>query len=125
MTAPAVSAYPLTSRGPDETMFRLPSGPVDGAAFLSAVRAVAAALPDQGHCINLCQDRYHFAVTLAAAVLRGQVSLLTADRSEDRLLTLARRYPGAVSVSEDPRVDSPLPHHAIVLPAARPSREPA
>ncbi len=117
MTAP-VAAYPLTSRGSDEVLFRLPSGPVRGTDFLAAAQAIAAALPEVGYCINLCQDRYHFAVTLAAAVLRGQVSLLTADRSEDRLLTLARRYPGAVSVSEDPRVESPLPHHAITLPAA-------
>jgi acyl-coenzyme A synthetase/AMP-(fatty) acid ligase len=117
MTAP-VAEFLLISRAPDEVMFRRPSGPVDGATFLAAAQAVAAALPDARYCVNLCQDRYHFAVTLAAAVLRRQVSLLTSDRSEDRLLALAGRFRGAVSVSEDSRVASPLPHHAIVLPAA-------
>ena len=116
MTAPGT--YPLTSRAPDEMLFRLPSGPVNGATFLAAAQAVAASLPDASHCINLCQDRYHFAVTLAAAVLRRQVSLLTSDRSEDRLLALARGFPGAVSLSEDARVESPLPHYPIVLPAS-------
>jgi acyl-CoA synthetase (AMP-forming)/AMP-acid ligase II len=46
------------------------------AAFLADAQALAADLPQAASLVNLCQDRYHFAVGLAAAMLRGQSSLL-------------------------------------------------
>ncbi len=44
--------------------------------FIAEAQALAAQLPDAGPAINLCQDRYLFALGLAAALLRGQTSLL-------------------------------------------------
>jgi acyl-CoA synthetase (AMP-forming)/AMP-acid ligase II len=48
---------------------------VTGAQFLAMAQQLAQRLP-AGRPINLCQDRLHFALGLAAALLRGQLSLL-------------------------------------------------
>ncbi len=50
--------------------------PISGAQFLAEAAALAEQLPARGQAVNLCQDRYHFALALAAAALRGHVSLL-------------------------------------------------
>jgi acyl-coenzyme A synthetase/AMP-(fatty) acid ligase len=49
---------------------------VSVAQFLADVRQLAAALPAGGHVLNVCADRYRFAVGMAAALLSGKVSLL-------------------------------------------------
>lgn len=49
---------------------------ISAAQFLGHAQALALQLPAQGLPINLCQDRYHFALGLAAALLRGQTSLM-------------------------------------------------
>ncbi len=49
---------------------------VSAAQFLAEAAALAEQLPAQGQAVNLCQDRYHFALGLVAAALRGHVSLL-------------------------------------------------
>lgn len=50
--------------------------PVSGAQFVALATRLAEQLPATGRPINLCQDRLHFALGLAAALLRGQTSLL-------------------------------------------------
>ena len=44
--------------------------------FLREVRSLAARLPPRANALNLCHDRYHFAVAFAASTLRGQCTLL-------------------------------------------------
>ncbi len=51
-------------------------GPVTRQAFLRDVLTLAARLPPTGQALNLCLDRYHFAVALFASISRGLVSLL-------------------------------------------------
>ena len=74
-------------------------------------------MPDAGHCLNLCQDRYAFAAALAAAALRGQVSLLSSDRSPASLAGLAARFERVIAVTDTPAADVPLRHHVLSLPA--------
>jgi acyl dehydratase len=50
--------------------------PVGAAQFVAEALALAERLPARGAPINLCQDRYLFALGLAAALLRGHTSLL-------------------------------------------------
>lgn len=50
--------------------------PIDRATFVGDVRALAARLPAHSYVVNLCSDRYRFTVGLAAALCRGQISLL-------------------------------------------------
>jgi hypothetical protein len=49
---------------------------LSGAQFVAQATRLAERLPATGRPINLCQDRLHFALGLAAALLRGQTSLL-------------------------------------------------
>ena len=44
--------------------------------FLADVEYLAALLPASKHVLNVCRDRYHFAVGLAAAIISNKVSLL-------------------------------------------------
>jgi len=46
------------------------------ARFLADVQALAAQLPPRQYLLNMCADRYRFAVGLAAAMVSGKVSLL-------------------------------------------------
>ena len=62
--------------------------------FLADAARLAGALPDRNYLLNLCTDRYHFAVGFAAALLRRQVSLLPPNETPDLLERLAAQYPG-------------------------------
>lgn len=44
--------------------------------FLADVAYLAALLPPGKHLLNICRDRYHFTVGLAAAIISNKVSLL-------------------------------------------------
>jgi acyl-coenzyme A synthetase/AMP-(fatty) acid ligase/3-hydroxymyristoyl/3-hydroxydecanoyl-(acyl carrier protein) dehydratase len=50
--------------------------PISAARFLTEAQALALQLPAHGPAVNLCQDRYRFALGLAAALLRGHTSLM-------------------------------------------------
>jgi acyl-coenzyme A synthetase/AMP-(fatty) acid ligase len=88
------------------TMAWRQGAPIDARRFLDTAAALAATLPDSGHVINLCTDRFDFATGLAAALLRRQVSLLPPNDTPVMLLQLAERYPGAVCLT-DPGVTYP------------------
>ena len=55
--------------------------PISVAGFLHDVAAVAAGLPATAHVLNACSDRYLFAVSLAACMQRGIVTLLPPART--------------------------------------------
>lgn len=76
--------------------------------FLAEIGAVAARLPDCRYALNLCQDRYWFAVGLFASIARGIVSLLPHSAASEHLLALRAEYPDSVCVTDDAR--SPLPN---------------
>jgi acyl-coenzyme A synthetase/AMP-(fatty) acid ligase len=106
---------PLLSRAPGAVLFRAPGLAVTAAGFLADAQALAASLPEGGAVANLCESRYAFAVAFAAAVIRGQVSLLSADRSAERLADLGRRFPGLYALIDAP-ADLPVPSR-LVRPA--------
>jgi hypothetical protein len=64
---------------------------INGKAFLTAAAALAQTLPASGRPINLCQDRLHFALGLAAALMRKQTSLMPPNT----LPATLRRLPAA------------------------------
>jgi acyl-coenzyme A synthetase/AMP-(fatty) acid ligase len=103
--------------------------------FLSDLAAVAAALPDRRFVVNLCADRYRFAVGLAAALLREQVSLLPPAHGPELLRLLDQRYPGLYALSDGgadvdviETIDYPttgVTGPGVQMPAFAPSREAA
>ncbi len=116
----------LLSRASDDVMFRAPGRDVTAAGFLADVRALAASLPEAEAVANLCEDRYAFTVAFAAAVLRGQVSLLSSDRSLARLADLCRRFPGLYALIDTaPAAELPLPVRLVTLEGNPPGADEA
>lgn len=88
----------VSAHGLDDVLAWRPSGPVRVRDYLAHAQAVASGLPAGGAVINLCEDRYHFAVLFAACVLRGAVSLQPSSQSAETLQQLAADYPGCYAV---------------------------
>ncbi|MDM0112399.1 AMP-binding protein [Variovorax sp. J22R133] len=92
--------------------------PVSGRQFLSDVQRLAASLPANGPAVNLCMDRYHFAVGLASALVRGQASLLPPDARPDTLARLKGSGDGIYVMADDAQVNAPgFPKVAVALDA--------
>ncbi len=87
---------------------------VSKAAFLADVRRIADLLPDRGHAINLCEDRYAFIATFCAVAARGQTTLLPASRARDAVDQALALHADAYVLS-DVALD-PAPSPLIVLP---------
>jgi len=68
--------------------------------FLCDLAALTARLPDRTHVLNHCEDRYQFLVSLAAALMRGQVSLFPSSRAPEVLAQLIRDYPGVYCLTD-------------------------
>ncbi len=85
------------------------------ARFLHDVLAVARALPDHAHVINVCDDRYLFMVGFAAAVVRRQVSLLPPSRVAGVVVAIAADYPDTYLLVDGPVGDGALPQFRMVL----------
>jgi acyl-coenzyme A synthetase/AMP-(fatty) acid ligase len=87
--------------------------PVRAARFLADVSRLAAALPATRHVLNVCLDRYLFAVAFAAAAVSGRVSLLPSTQTPDVIRQLKAFAPDAVCVSDDPDCSIDLPRIAV------------
>lgn len=83
--------------------------PVTARELLRDVACTAAKLPDASHVLNLCADRYRFAVVLLAAVARGQVTLLPPATTPNVIQALRGFAPDAYYVSDDPALAVDLP----------------
>ncbi len=110
------STIPLVGRAPDAELFRTPEGAITVQAFLDAAHDLAERLPDGGVALNLCRRRSRFAVAFAAALLRRQVSVLTSDRSPERLAALAVEHPGLYSIGDEPDAGGLPRHHRVDAP---------
>ncbi|WP_161600832.1 AMP-binding protein [Teichococcus oryzae] len=93
MTDPLRRSLPLTSRPGNGILFRRNGESIAVGRFLADVAALAARLPPRTHALNLCADRYNALLAFAAALSRGQVVLLSSDRSERRLAEISAAYP--------------------------------
>lgn len=74
--------------------------------FLGEVARTAASLPERSYLLNLCTDRYRFAVGFAAALVRRQVNLLPPNETPHMIERLARQYPGLYCLTD--RAAGPL-----------------
>ena len=85
---------------------------ISAAQYLADAARLAALLPARGHVFNACADRYRFAVGLAAALLRGQVTLLPPDHAPQTLRRLREFAADAYVLGDDAAAASGLPHVA-------------
>lgn len=79
--------------------------PVSAAQFLGEAAALAETLPPRGRPINLCQDRYRFALGLAAALLRGQTSLMPPNALPETLRALQGGEHAPYALVDDAALD--------------------
>lgn len=101
----------------------------DGAAissgqFIAEAQVLAERLPASGRPLNLCQDRYHFALGLAAALLRGQTSLMPPNALPETLRQVPPDGAAPYVMSDSPAGAGKLPVLRIERPAGvAPARE--
>ncbi len=96
-------------RYPPDGIVALRGGtPITAARLRRDAAALAALLPDQPFLVNLCLDRYRFMVGFAAALSRGQTTLLPSANTAGVLDDLAADYPGLYALTDT--APPSLPH---------------
>lgn len=92
--------------------------------FLRDAAHLADRLPERRHVLNLCADRYRFAVGIAAALLRGQASLLPPSEAPDLIERLASQYPDLYCLSDRETRPADLPTFGFPEPPIAARAEP-
>ncbi len=88
-----MAVIPLFSHhDPDSVFAYREKKPISVTQFQLHAAHLAQILPDKHHVLNLCTDRYHFAVGFAAALMRGQTSLLPPNYTPSFVERLGQRY---------------------------------
>ncbi|MCG2575775.1 AMP-binding protein [Dechloromonas sp. XY25] len=96
-----MNTIPLLTHGDLSAIFAWrPTGPVSVGAYLADVHALAEQLPATGHLLNLCHDRYRFAVGFAAGLLRGMTSLQPSSQSPETFRRLQADYPDLIALCD-------------------------
>src|SRR5690606_5810846 len=93
------------------------SGAVSLETFFAHVRGLARQLPDAGHAVNLCEDRYRFLVAFCAVALRGQTTLLPPSRTRAAIDEVRALHPDSYCLGDGDHCGcphpslAPLPHY--------------
>lgn len=104
--------FPLLTHARAQDILAFGHGrPVSVAQFLADVRQLAAALPAGGHVLNVCVDRYRFAVGMAAALLSEKISLLPPTLTPEMVHQVKSFAPDVFCLSDQPQRLA-LPHFA-------------
>lgn len=69
--------------------------------FLGRAALLSRRIPQDGHCINGCEDRINFLAAFAAALMARSVTLLPQSRAPKVLRELADQYARACRLSDD------------------------
>ncbi|MBS1143840.1 MAG: AMP-dependent synthetase and ligase [Proteobacteria bacterium] len=110
-----MSTAPLLAHDKLDAVFAWTAdGPVSVADYLADAGQLAEQLPGAGYLLNLCHDRYHFAVGFAAGLLRGMTSLQPSSQTPETFRRLQADYPGLICLCDGaadtldlPRLDFP------------------
>jgi acyl-coenzyme A synthetase/AMP-(fatty) acid ligase/acyl dehydratase len=112
MSGPATSVLPILCDG-DAPVARQGQRIISRGAFLAEIQALAVRLPERPYVVNFCSDRYRFTVAWAAAMLRGQITLLPAGRDAGAVAALRADYEALyVLADDDQAADWPAPYFA-------------
>jgi acyl-coenzyme A synthetase/AMP-(fatty) acid ligase len=104
------NVLPLVSHtAPNSIIAWCKSEPVTLQQFLNDVAQLAAMLPTGRHILNVCTDRYHFSVGLAAAITTGRVSLLPATHTPDMASQLKSYAPDVFCLTDSETCTLALP----------------
>jgi acyl-coenzyme A synthetase/AMP-(fatty) acid ligase len=83
--------------------------PVTAQRFLSDAKHLAQSLPAGKHVLNMCADRYHFTVGLAACLITGRISLLPSTHTPEVIGQLASFAPDTFCLTDERGCDFDLP----------------
>jgi acyl-coenzyme A synthetase/AMP-(fatty) acid ligase len=122
-----VDRLPLLPDGVADCALACRNGsPVGRDAFLADVLALAGRLPQTAHALNVCRDRYRFAVALLAAICRDVCTALPGSTAPESIAGLCAELPGVICLGDqpDPQTTSApcitVPDHASETPRAAP-----
>jgi len=93
--------------------------PIRVGQFLGDVRHLAAALGSASHVLNVCTDRYHFCVGLAASLVSGRVSLLPSTTTPEVVRQLQRFAPDVTCLTDGAGCSIALPQVRVEDAAAQ------
>ena len=92
--------------------------------FLADVRHLSSSLPTGKHILNVCRDRYHFAVGLAAAIVSNKISVLPPTHTPEMLRQLQLFAEDVFCLHDNPDCDITLPRLMYpVKPASTPGNK--
>ncbi len=108
----------IAHRDPDAGMAWRHGGAISAGRFLREAVQVAELLPPGRHVLNLCADRYQFAVAFAACVISCRVSLLPSSRTPEMIRQMQRIAPDVFCISDRDigNVDLPQFRYPKTLP---------
>jgi acyl-coenzyme A synthetase/AMP-(fatty) acid ligase len=69
-------------------------GAISAEYFFQDVAKLAMQLPDAKYVFNLCENRYHFLVSFAAAILRKQITLMPSNNTPGAVNSLLDEWQG-------------------------------
>ena len=84
----------------DDALMLGPGDTVTAGAFFDRAAELAAALPAARHVINLSETRLGFMLGFAAALMRGQASLLPPGQGPGDWQQLLQQYPDALVIAD-------------------------
>lgn len=97
-----MSSLPLIAHtAPDAVLAWRHDVAVSAGQFLHDVERLAALMPAGGHVLNLCRDRYRFAVGFAAAIVARKVSLLPPAHTPEMVRQLRGHTPDLFCLYDD------------------------
>ena len=101
---------PLFTQGhPDDILAWRKDGPVSIRRFLAEAGALSRQLPAGDWLLNVCSNRYHFAVGFAAGLMAGKTSLQPASQTPETLASISTRHPGLCCLRDDDFAADELP----------------
>jgi acyl-coenzyme A synthetase/AMP-(fatty) acid ligase len=102
----------------EETVAWTPQGPRTVRELLASAEALASAMPASPYLLNLCQDRYHFAVVFMAGLIPGRVSLQPSSQSAETMQRIQRDFQGVLCVTDVSMDAAGLPCFEFEFPPA-------
>lgn len=113
--------------GLDHVVALTPQGSKTVADLVGDAQALCQRLPEGAHLLNVCEDRYRFAVGFVACLISGRVSLQPASQSAATLHQLRERHPDVVCLCDGvyetaglPRIDFPSDLAPEQIPSSMP-----
>lgn len=101
---------PLISHSrPDQVIAWHQQQAITAQTYLADVAHLAALLPSERYVLNVCRDRYRFAVGLGASILAGKVSLLPPSHTPDMVEQLVKYTQGVFCLHDSMLCDLALP----------------